>query len=53
LRQRSEERLSARQTIHEALIQDLQGLKISGMRPSMQAQELNFLHAWLIVVDVK
>jgi ubiquinone/menaquinone biosynthesis C-methylase UbiE len=43
----------ARQTIREALIQDLQGLKTSGMRPYWRGQELNFLHAWLIVVGVK
>jgi ubiquinone/menaquinone biosynthesis C-methylase UbiE len=43
----------ARQTIREALTQDLQGLKTSGMRPYMRQQELNFLHVWLIAVGVK
>ncbi|HSF29019.1 MAG TPA: methyltransferase domain-containing protein [Candidatus Tectomicrobia bacterium] len=45
--------LEARQSIHEALTQDLQGLKVSGMRPYMHDQELRFLHAWLIVVGMK
>jgi ubiquinone/menaquinone biosynthesis C-methylase UbiE len=44
---------AARETIREALNQDLQGLKTTGMRPYMRDQELKFLHAWLIVVGVK
>jgi ubiquinone/menaquinone biosynthesis C-methylase UbiE len=43
----------ARQAIREALTQELQGLKITGMRPYMRDQELKFLHAWLIVVGLK
>jgi ubiquinone/menaquinone biosynthesis C-methylase UbiE len=43
----------ARQSIQAALTQDLQGLKVTGMRPYMGDQELKFLHAWLIVVGVK
>jgi hypothetical protein len=43
----------ARQTIHAALTQDLQGFKSSGMRPYTHEQELKFLHAWLIVVGMK
>jgi ubiquinone/menaquinone biosynthesis C-methylase UbiE len=43
----------ARATIREALTQDLQGLKTTGMRPYMCDQEPRFLHAWLVVVGVK
>jgi ubiquinone/menaquinone biosynthesis C-methylase UbiE len=43
----------ARQSIHKALTQELQGLKVTGMRPYMRDQELKFLHAWLIVVGMK
>jgi ubiquinone/menaquinone biosynthesis C-methylase UbiE len=44
---------SARLTIREALTQEIQGLKTTGMRPYMQDNELKFLHAWLMVVGVK
>jgi ubiquinone/menaquinone biosynthesis C-methylase UbiE len=44
---------AARATIREALTQDLQGLKTTGMRPYRRDQELRFLQAWLIVVGVK
>jgi hypothetical protein len=44
---------AARATIREALTQDLQGLKTTGMRPYMCDQEPRFLHAWLVVVGVK
>jgi ubiquinone/menaquinone biosynthesis C-methylase UbiE len=43
----------ARETIRQALTQDLQGLKTTGMRPYMGDQELKFLHAWIVVVGVK
>jgi ubiquinone/menaquinone biosynthesis C-methylase UbiE len=44
---------AARETIREALTQDLHGFKTTGMRPYMRDQELKFLHAWLIVVGMK
>ena len=44
---------AVRETIRGALLQDLQGLKATGMRPYMRDQELKFLHAWLVVVGVK
>jgi ubiquinone/menaquinone biosynthesis C-methylase UbiE len=44
---------AARETIREALRQDLQGLKTTGMRPYRRDQEVKFLHAWLIAVGVK
>jgi ubiquinone/menaquinone biosynthesis C-methylase UbiE len=44
---------AARATIREALTQELQGLKSTGMRPYKRDQELRFLHAWLVVVGVK
>ena len=44
---------AARETIRQALIQDLQGLKTTGMRPYRRDHELLFLHAWLIVVGAK
>jgi hypothetical protein len=44
---------AARETIREALCQDLQGLKTTGMRPYLCDQEVKFLHAWLIAVGVK
>jgi ubiquinone/menaquinone biosynthesis C-methylase UbiE len=43
----------ARETIRQALTQDLQGLKTTGMRPYMGDQELKFLHAWIVVIGVK
>jgi hypothetical protein len=43
----------ARATIRDALDQDMQGLRTTGMRPYMGEQGLQFLHAWLIVVGVK
>jgi ubiquinone/menaquinone biosynthesis C-methylase UbiE len=43
----------ARETIREALTQDLQGLETTGMRPYMRDQQLKFLQVWLIVVGVK
>jgi ubiquinone/menaquinone biosynthesis C-methylase UbiE len=43
----------ARQTIREALTQDLLGLNTTGMRPYMRDQELKFQHAWLVVVGMK
>jgi ubiquinone/menaquinone biosynthesis C-methylase UbiE len=44
---------AAGQSIHEVLTQELQGLKVTGMRPYVRDQELKFLHAWLIVVGMK
>jgi ubiquinone/menaquinone biosynthesis C-methylase UbiE len=44
---------AARETIREALMRDVQGLKATGMRPYIREQELRFLHAWLMVVGVK
>jgi 2-polyprenyl-3-methyl-5-hydroxy-6-metoxy-1,4-benzoquinol methylase len=44
---------AARDMILEALIQDIQGLKTSGMRPYRREQELKFLHAWHMVVGQK
>ena len=44
---------AARETIREALTQDLQGLKTTGMRPYRHDHELLFLQAWLIVVGLK
>jgi SAM-dependent methyltransferase len=44
---------AARETIREALIQDLQSLKTTGMRPYMRDQKLKFLHTWHIVVGLK
>jgi ubiquinone/menaquinone biosynthesis C-methylase UbiE len=44
---------AARETIREALRQDLQGFKTTGMRPYRRDQEVKFLHAWLIAVGVK
>jgi ubiquinone/menaquinone biosynthesis C-methylase UbiE len=44
---------AARETIREVLMQDVQGLKTTGMRPYIHEQELRFLHAWLMVVGVK
>jgi ubiquinone/menaquinone biosynthesis C-methylase UbiE len=40
-------------TIREALTQELQGLKSTGMRPYSRNHEIHFLHAWLVVVGVK
>jgi hypothetical protein len=44
---------AARETIREALTQDLQGLKTTGMRPYKRDRELLFLQSWLIVVGAK
>jgi ubiquinone/menaquinone biosynthesis C-methylase UbiE len=44
---------AARQAIIEALTQDLQGRKTTGMRPFLRDQELMFMHAYLVVVGVK
>jgi SAM-dependent methyltransferase len=44
---------AARETIREALTQDIHGLKTSGLRPYMRDHELKFLHAWHIVVGLK
>ena len=44
---------AARETIREALTQDIHGLKTTGMRPYMRDHELKFLHAWHIVVGLK
>jgi hypothetical protein len=44
---------AARATIREALTQELQGLKSTGMRPYSRNHEIQFLHAWLVVVGVK
>jgi SAM-dependent methyltransferase len=44
---------AARAAIREALSEDLQGLKATGMRPYMDNQELKFLHPWLMVVGMK
>jgi hypothetical protein len=43
----------ARQTIHTALTQDLDGIQRTGMRPYVRNQELKFLHAWLVVMGMK
>jgi ubiquinone/menaquinone biosynthesis C-methylase UbiE len=43
----------ARQAILEALTQDLQGRNTTGMRPFLHAQELMFMHTYLVVVGVK
>jgi ubiquinone/menaquinone biosynthesis C-methylase UbiE len=43
----------ARQTILEALTQDLQGRQITGMRPFVRHEEMLFVHAWLMVVGIK
>jgi SAM-dependent methyltransferase len=44
---------AARALIREALSQDLQGIKPTGMRPYMDDRELKFLHTWLMVVGLK
>ena len=44
---------AVRETIREALLQDLQGFKSTGMRPYVRDQELKFLHAWLVVVGMR
>ena len=44
---------AARETIRTALNQDLQGLATTGMRPYLRDQQLEFRHAWFIVVGVK
>jgi ubiquinone/menaquinone biosynthesis C-methylase UbiE len=44
---------TARKTIRDALNQDLQSLKTTGMRPYMRNLELKFLHVWLIAVGAK
>lgn len=43
----------ARQTIRTALMEDVQGIRTTGMRPYMRGQDVKFLHAWLIIVGAK
>jgi hypothetical protein len=43
----------ARQTIRTALMEDVQGLRTTGMRPYMRGHDVKFLHAWLVIVGVK
>lgn len=42
-----------RRTIVEELTQDLEGVKKTGMRPSLRNQELMFQQTWLIILGVK
>jgi Methyltransferase domain len=44
---------AARQAILEALTQDLQGRKGTGMRPFLCDRELMFVHTYLVMVGVK
>jgi SAM-dependent methyltransferase len=44
---------AARESIRQALDEDMRGLKTTGMRPYRRGQQLKFLHAWRLVVGRK